>query len=355
MTEPKEIKAIQKQKLTTWLEKLQDYIIYSPVRRDKYTEFSRITDTSQIDLTVRNTYLPPKEIIFAQTKAMFKFDLRETIPQVTSGTTNPNEAGTNKQLVIGLRPCDAHAFAALDKTFDSEFKDSYYLTARKNTVLIGLACLQPDINCFCASVGFDPFSGTALDILMVDLGDSYLLKIYTENGQQLLEIDPGLFTASTPEQLKDCDARSAQAMEKLTRKIDTPGIPEKLDEIFEDDYWEKVVRKCLGCGICTYLCPTCYCFDITDENRGGKGERVRTWDSCMYPEYTVHASGYNPRPARMNRLRNRMYHKFKYYPNLYEIFGCVGCGRCIRHCPVNIDIIDIMNGVKHIKAGGSTA
>ena len=136
------------------------------------------------------------------------------------------------------------------------------------------------------------------------------------------------------------------------RSIQTDGKPEKLGEIFEADYWETVSNKCLGCGICTFLCPTCYCFDITDEKWGVSGERIRSWDSCMYPEYTIHASGYNPRPARKNRLRNRFYHKFKYYPDLYNMFGCTGCGRCIRHCPVNIDIIDIINGVDDVEFEG---
>ena len=104
--------------------------------------------------------------------------------------------------------------------------------------------------------------------------------------------------------------------------------------------------RCLGCGICTYVCPTCHCFDIQDELRGQDGRRVRTWDSCMYPEYTIHTSGHNPRPARMNRLRNRFYHKFKYYHDNFDVHLCVGCGRCVDNCPVNIDIIEVMGQVE---------
>jgi ferredoxin len=123
------------------------------------------------------------------------------------------------------------------------------------------------------------------------------------------------------------------------------NIEKKLDMIFESTYWEENARKCIGCGVCTFLCPTCHCFDIHDETNtaSNHGARIRVWDSCMYPEYTKQASGYNPRPTRMNRLRNRIYHKFNYIPKQYQVFGCVGCGRCIEKCPMAIDIIDIIN------------
>ena len=123
----------------------------------------------------------------------------------------------------------------------------------------------------------------------------------------------------------------------------TQNIEKILDQIFENKFWEEIAKRCLGCGICTYLCPTCHCFDIQDEKKGKHGARIRVWDSCMYSEYTKQASGYNPRLYQMNRFRNRVYHKFNYFPKNSQVFGCVGCGRCIIECPVNIDIIETIN------------
>ena len=124
--------------------------------------------------------------------------------------------------------------------------------------------------------------------------------------------------------------------------MDLDGIVLKLDKMFDHELWHNTAMKCIGCGICTYLCPTCHCFDMQDESTLDEGARIRVWDSCMYPEYTHHASGHNPRPARMNRVRNRVYHKFSYFPKNSNVTACTGCGRCIGYCPANIDIIDVI-------------
>jgi ferredoxin len=274
---------------------------------------------------------------------MLEFNLSKLTPETSFNTLEQNK--TFKSLIFGIRPCDSRGYAAFDLTFDAEFKDPYYLTPRNNQVIIGMACLKPDLNCFCSSVNNGPFDGVAMDIMMVDSGSKYIFNIYTEKGKRIIEPYQELFSEAIDADLAQANKLQSEAEAIVTRQMTTEGKPEKLSGMFESDYWDEISKKCLGCGICTYLCPTCYCFDITDEKWGYKGSRVRTWDSCMYPEYTVHASGYNPRPARLNRLRNRVLHKFLFYPNIYNEFGCTGCGRCIRHCPVNIDIIDIINGV----------
>jgi ferredoxin len=347
MTEPREIKSIKKPQLIKWLSSLEGYDIYAPVKHDNYTELTQITDLRDANLTIINTVISPKGLILEQSKIMFKYDLARTPLglEATVGGDGKSSENIPEKVIFGLRPCDARGFANVELTFDAEFKDPYYLSMRHKTILIGLSCNEPDINCFCTSVGSGPMDGTALDILLTDLGEDYLVNVYTDKGRQLVGSKPEYFTESTADQIKLRDNIALKANSGFNREMITEGKPDVLANIFESNYWDIISRKCLGCGICTYLCPTCYCFDITDEKRGTQGNRVCTWDSCMYTEYTVHASGYNPRPARLNRLRNRVYHKFKYYPDLYNEFGCVGCGRCIRYCPVNIDIIDIVNGL----------
>jgi hypothetical protein len=238
MTEPKEIKLLQKNQLNDWLKELTEYTIWAPVQRDNYSEFAEIKKLSEIDLSFRNTVKSPKDIILAQTKTLYKFTRSSKAPELTA-TVDDNQR-QNKQMILGIRPCDAYAYVTIDKTFDAEFKDPYYISARNRTTMVGLACNEPDINCFCTSVGFDPQDGSATDVMIIDLDDSYLFKIYTEKGLDLTEKYSELFTTPSPEQLKLADDICARATAGQHRKMDTAGKPERLDNLFESDYWEYV-------------------------------------------------------------------------------------------------------------------
>jgi ferredoxin len=229
----------------------------------------------------------------------------------------------------------------LDHVFADEYADPY-MTKRENTVLVGLTCLDPGATCFCTSVGGGPSATEGTDILLTDLGDAYFVEIVSEKGKKLVDSVDVLAPAAEKDEKKKKELEE-KARTAIKRVMHTEGIQEKLDTLFESPLWRKIALKCLGCAACTYVCPTCHCFDMQDEIAGNKGARIRVWDSCMYPEYTVHASGHNPRPERMNRVRNRVYHKFNYFPHNCDVIACVGCGRCIAVCPVNIDIIDVIN------------
>ncbi len=128
--------------------------------------------------------------------------------------------------------------------------------------------------------------------------------------------------------------------------VETDGITASLDRAVDSPLWDRVHRTCLGCGVCTYLCPTCHCFVISDTKRGARGERVRCWDACQYPAFTLEASGHNPRPTPRERLRHRMLHKFSYFPKDFGKHACVGCGRCVEHCPVNLDLREVIAAVR---------
>ncbi|KKL62819.1 hypothetical protein LCGC14_2181390 [marine sediment metagenome] len=125
------------------------------------------------------------------------------------------------------------------------------------------------------------------------------------------------------------------------------NIEEKLDKIFDSSLWDRVHQRCLGCGIRTYLCSTCHCFALLDEKNNSGVQRVRSWDSCMFPEFTVEASGHNPRISNRERMRQRVMHKFNYFVKRFGQTACVGCGRCIQNCPVNIDIREIIEEIKN--------
>ena len=333
---------IDKNKIHQFIKQtLSSYVVLGPVKDNNLVLFKQITNLKEITLDFTNSQLPPKSLYFPQTETLFRFTKDENIEIETP-------KNDNKTLIFGMRPCDAKSLKLLDQVFSGEYKDSLFLSRRKNTTLVGLTCNNPPVNCFCTSVGGSPDDTTGLDVLLTDIGEKYFVEVLTKKGKHLVESFDRFKPAKNQDKKKKAEI-SRKARESIQRIAKTEKIEQILDEIFENNYWAEIARKCLGCGICTFLCPTCHCFDIQDETFGKKGARVRIWDSCMYPEYSMQASGYNPRPTQMNRMRNRVYHKFNYFPKNQHVFGCVGCGRCIGECPVNIDIIEIINKAREIK------
>jgi ferredoxin len=317
--------------------------VYAPVKNDGVTLFNEINNPSDIYLDYFNSKKPPKSLLFQQTETLFKFT------PGTKGKIDPPDLDDQKTVIFGIRPCDAKSFSILDHAFTGDFDDPYFINHRKNTILVGMSCTKPGINCFCTSFNDSPAQAKYLDILLTDIGDKYLVEITNEKGKQFAkDLKKHMHPAKESDTQKKKEIEK-KVIEQITRTQQTEGITEKLDKIFENPFWKEVANKCVSCGTCTYLCPTCHCFDIQDESTLSKGARVRVWDTCMNPEYTLHASGFNPRPARTNRVRNRIYHKYNYYPKNFDIIACVGCGRCIDLCPVNIDIIDVVTKAGEVK------
>jgi ferredoxin len=333
---------IQKQKMNDLIKTiLKKYRFIAPVEKDNITSFKEINKPDELTLNFTNSKIPPKSIFFPQTETLFKFSTDKNIK-----IENPDNF--EETILFGIRPCDAKSLEILKNVFGNDYEDNLFLSKIKNTIFVGLSCVDPPLNCFCTSVDGSPYDSTGLDILLTDIGDKYFVDIYTKKGESLLEIFKD-FKIVTKNDIEKKAIVIKNAENKIRRYMQTQNIEKILDKIFENSYWEKIARRCLGCGICTYLCPTCHCFDIQDEKKGKHGARIRVWDSCMYSEYTKQASGYNPRPNQMNRVRNRVYHKFNYFPKNSKVFGCVGCGRCITECPVNIDIIETINDAGQVK------
>jgi ferredoxin len=340
-----DILTLTKEKVPELIQKMVvEYDVFGPKRYNGLTSFEQIADPSEINLEYLNSKMPPKALFFQQTETLFKFTpgVRGTIEGVDSNDKN--------SVIFGIRPCDANSLAILDRVFDGDYKDEYYLTKRENTVLIGLSCAQPGTNCFCTSFDDGPASADNVDLLLTDIGDKYYVEVGSDKGKKLVKSLEGLFEPATSEDTEKRNEVEERAMSMIKRSVPTDNTADKLDETFDDTLWEKYAVKCLGCGICTYLCPTCHCFDIQDECVLDRGARVRVWDTCMNTEYTLQASGYNPRPTRMNRTRNRIHHKYNYIPRNLDVIACVGCGRCIDNCPVNIDIIDVVTQAIEVKA-----
>ena len=279
----------------------------------------------------RNTIIPPKAIFLPPMEGMFGFQRDQGGYHIEVPASD-----TPNRLIFGIRPCDAKTLALLDMNFSDTYGDPYYLAKRERGVLIGLGCANPYDSCFCTSLGSSPADATNVDLMLTDIGDEFLVEAITDKGRELLA-KTSLTQAAETDEVRASEVKEA-AYGRVARKIDTEGITEKLLSCFEDkDYWEQVAAKCISCGICTFLCPTCYCFDINDELVKNQGKRFRSWDSCSFPIYTKMPME-NPRVEKWRRLRQKVCHKYEFYPMNFGVIACTGCGRCVRLCPVNWDI-----------------
>ncbi len=315
------------------------YKIFVPVLEDDFHDFKPLDNGISPDFYYQNTRLSPKSLVYPQSEMMFEYSLDENEPDVNLLKELKKEY--HKQAIVGIRPCDAHAFQIAKLNFsNSEYRDPWWIHRFESTTLVGLGCNDPCSTCFCTSVGGGPFSKDWLDVLLYDMGSAYLAKAITERGEEFLNKAEGGSRQVDDSVLKDADNLAVSASEKLTAGVRIDRLKEKtINSLFDAAFWDDVAFACLNCGICTYLCPTCWCFDIQDEVIGKKGDRIRNWDSCMFPIFTLHGSGHNPRKKKMQRVRQRFMHKFKYYVDKYKNgVQCSGCGRCIRYCPANIDV-----------------
>lgn len=303
--------------------------VYAPVKMENFTNFEALNDVREMVLDgPHNTRIPPKSLFLPQSEVLFQYKNGSFLPVLSTN---------DLRIIFGIRPCDAHAVTLLDSIFDQqEYIDPFWKSRRDRTILVGLGCHQPCNTCFCSSVGSGPFDPKGLDILMTDLGDVYTLEVLSDKGSTLLN---GQMTLSEENQERMV-AFQKKAEEGMPKVFETSGIREKLYHIFESGYWQKVSQSCLGCGVCTFLCPTCFCFDIVDETQ--RDERVRNWDTCMFRIYSQEASGHNPHPSRSERTRQRLMHKFAYWLDHINQIGCVGCGRCVQYCPVGLDIREMI-------------
>lgn len=248
------------------------------------------------------------------------------------------------QVIFGLRPCDARGFVQMDNVFGGYggfYFDPYYNAKREATTLVAVTCRDPRSTCFCTSVGGGPADTTGADVLLTQVEGGFTAEAFSDKGEKLLE-SAGLAEAGQPQAL-DADKVKEQAAARVEHAFELEGVRENLRANIEDPGWHDLCMRCISCGTCTYVCPNCYCFNITDEMVEGTGERLRTWDNCFNPSYTLETSGHNPRMVKSNRFRNRFSHKFWYYPEKYDSLLCSGCGRCITHCPTRIDIREVLS------------
>jgi len=312
-----ERKKIEKADLGRWLDRIaQEYELIGPTEDDDVIRFAPVESSAELVFEFANSVIPPKSLFFPQVESLFSF--RKRGKEIELEATKPLD---RDRVIFGIRNCDIGSLSLLDSVFSEDLEDVYYQERRARTALIALACpTPPRSSCFCTTFGIDPLSPQGSDILLTDVDDVYLVDVSTEKGERLVALSEDLFSPLT----KD-EAQQLQPPPVEMKKLDVSHLQERTEALWEDEYWQKISLPCLGCGM---------------------GERYRCWDSCMYNDFALMASGENPRPTKRERIRNRYFHKFSSFPSRYGTgYACVGCGRCLVHCPGGMEITEVIKDI----------
>jgi ferredoxin len=332
------MKLVTQEQLNQWLDSLaRDAALIAPVQTQGKLFYRPVSASAEIAWEVERTDMSPKTWLFSATEPILNIEQGK-------GTRLHAPAAPGKKVVFGVRPCDARGALAIDALFlDTDPADGQYARHREATTLIGLACPQQWETCFCTVVGGAPNGTDGLDVLLTETEDGFAVQVLTDKG------------AAATASLAGQEAEVALPEPQLRDDLPTLRPSDEWEALFKDVYWQRLSERCLSCRTCTFVCPTCRCFDVRDEvvarRPGGQVyERLRAWDACTSAPYRRIAGGHNPRPTQEHRLRNRFYCKFMYYPQDFGPLGCVGCGRCIEACPVDIDILEVIGQVE--KLGG---
>ena len=287
--------------------------------------------------------IAPKEIFFPQLEPMFKFadgKIKETIE-------------SSRKLLFGVKACDLKAILFVDDFFKRDFEDIHYLSRIKDRFIVVIGCIKPPRpqSCFCTSAKTGPFAEAGFDLQLVDNGDSYFVEVGSKMAEGFIAKYNNIFKDFSGDANKIISQIKAKATETIELKVDFQKaltLMQKHDFAPEQNY-SRIAERCIYCGGCLYVCPTCTCFNLFDNASGNQGERLRNWDACVFEGYTREASGHNPREEKTLRTARRYEHKLKYDYQTTGMSGCVGCGRCLSSCPVNIGMSKFIEEVTENK------
>ena len=315
--------------------------LYLPVdNQDGTASFKERSEGTALSEAL-NTTKSPKDFFFPQTEDLMAFKTEGKSIEVIDVREESKDF-----VIFGVRACDTKSFDILDRVFLTEPRDSFYATKREHGVIISLACTKPSETCFCTAFGIDAAS-PAGDVSAWKTADALYLEANTEKGKALLSRLDALLEDANDDAVSAQKEQIKKIMDKLPLKdLSTDAFGGgKTKELFVDPAWDELSATCLGCGTCTFVCPTCQCYDIKDFNTGRGVVRFRCWDSCMFSEFTKMAHG-NNRLTQKERFRQRFMHKLVYFPENNEgMFSCVGCGRCLAKCPISMNIVKVMKKI----------
>lgn len=317
--------------------------LYLPVDTKTGAKYEKWENGKELSNSL-NTVRSAKDFFFPQTENLMDFKVEGKNIEIID-----TREETEDFVIFGVRACDVKSFEVLDKVFLAEPADSYYKNRREHGIIMSLACTKPHETCFCGTFGIDAAEPEG-DVVCYKTDDALYMDAKTEKGEKLLVALDGITENADGAAVKEQQKVTRERMTKLplaSIKADAFGA-DKTKEFFDRPEWKELSESCLGCGTCTFVCPTCQCYDIKDFNTGHGVKRFRCWDSCMYSEFTKMSAG-QPRLTQLERFRQRFMHKLVYFPtNNDGMFSCVGCGRCLAKCPIQMNIVKVMK-----KLGGN--
>ena len=312
--------------------------LYVPVSTAGKTNFAPWSEDSQVDLDTLKTVRSPKDVFFPQSENLYNCSRTDGKLTITA-----EELESHDFVVFGMKACDVRGIAVLDKVFLADPVDSYYAARREHGIIVSLACSKPDTSCFCHCFGIDCAQPEG-DVATWFAGEYLYWDPQTEKGETLTAYLSDLLEDTDDAAVEEAKASIRAIQEKLPLKdlsLESWGA-EAAQTKFDSPLWEQLYKPCLACGTCTFVCPTCQCYDIKDYSTGSEVKRFRCWDSCMYSDFTMMAHG-NNRTSQMQRFRQRFMHKLAYFPaNNDGMFSCVGCGRCVDKCPSHLNIVKVI-------------
>lgn len=319
--------------------------LYLPIENCGQVNYGVWTEDADVNIDILKTVKSPKDAFFPQSENLYT-----CVKEDKKISIKPEALKEQDFVVFGMKACDIKGVEVLDKVFLSEPVDSFYKARREHGTIVAMACSEPEETCFCKVFGIDPADPKA-DVATWMVDGELCWKPLTEKGEALTAAVKDVLTEDSSADAK-VEAKKEE-INKITEQLPYMKLSlegwngDALDEKFGSPVWEELYKPCLACGTCTFVCPTCQCYDIKDYDTGHGVQRYRCWDSCMYSDFTMMAHG-NNRNSQMQRYRQRFMHKLVYFPaNNDGMYSCVGCGRCVEKCPQSLNIVKVIKAFEN--------
>lgn len=323
--------------------------LYLPVEVSGQVNFKAWTQDANVSLETLKTVKSPKDAFFPQSENLYTVQREGKKLSI-----EPQALKEQNFVVFGMKACDIQGVKVLDNVFLSDPIDSFYAARREHGTIVAMACHEPEESCFCKAFGID-CAEPAADVATWMVEGELYWKALTEKGEELTKAVESLLVEADGADAEKLEAEK-NAIHTIVEKLPYSNLSlegwngDALTEKFNSPVWEELYKPCLACGTCTFVCPTCQCYDIKDYDTGHGVKRYRCWDSCMYSDFTMMAHG-NNRTSQLQRFRQRFMHKLVYFPaNNNGMYSCVGCGRCVEKCPSSLNIVKVIKAFE--KHGG---